>query len=55
MPKEFLTITQAAKRISCSRKTIERRVADGTFTRYNFGPRMVRLDAAEIDALLAPR
>lgn len=52
-PEEFWTIRQAAEYLSCHRRTIERRVLDGTLTRYGLG-RNIRLDAAEVRALLTP-
>ncbi len=47
-------IADAAKRTGVSTKTIRRRIADGTLTGYRFGPHLIRLDPAEVDALLRP-
>lgn len=49
-----LTIPEAAVRLRVSAKTIRRRIADGSLTGYRVGPHLVRLDAAEVDALLRP-
>jgi excisionase family DNA binding protein len=50
----YETIAEAAKRTGVSTKTIRRRIADGTLTGYRFGPHLIRLDPAEVDALLRP-
>ena len=49
-----LTITEAAARIGVNTKTIRRRIADGSLVGYRFGPRLIRVDPAEVDALLQP-
>lgn len=51
---EYETIPDAAKRTKVSTKTIRRRIADGRLTGYRFGPHLIRLDPAEVDALLRP-
>lgn len=48
------TIAEAAARHKVNPRTIRRRIADGTLTGYRFGPRMIRLDPAEVDAALRP-
>ena len=50
----FLTITEAAARIGVNTKTVRRRIADGSLVGYRVGPRLIRLDPAEVDALLRP-
>lgn len=49
-----ITIAEAASRLQCNPRTIRRRIADGTLTGYRFGPTLIRLDPAEVDALLRP-
>lgn len=34
--------------------TIRRRIRDGQLTAYRFGPKMIRIDLNELDALLRP-
>ena len=51
---QTLTIAEAAERIRVNPKTIRRRIADGSLTGYRVGPRLIRLDPAEVDALLRP-
>lgn len=46
------TIAEAADRLSCSAKTVRRYIADGRLTGYRVGPRMLRVDLAEVDQLL---
>lgn len=35
-------------------KTIRRRIASGDLTGYRFGPRLIRVDLNELDAMLEP-
>ena len=53
-PKQYESIADAARRGRCSPKTIRRRIAEGNLTAYRFGPHLIRLDPAEVDALLRP-
>jgi excisionase family DNA binding protein len=47
--KRLITIQQAAEMLSVHAKTVRRRIDDGTLTGYRFGPRLIRLDSAEVD------
>lgn len=49
-----ISIAQAAERAGVSRDTIRRRIADGSLPAYRMGPRLIRLDPADVDALLRP-
>ena len=49
------TRREAADVLGVSLDTIDRRLADGTFTRVKVGSRMVRIPAREVDALAKPR
>jgi excisionase family DNA binding protein len=51
-PRQLETLEQAAQRLGVSPKTIRRRIADGTLTGYRTGPRLIRVDPAEVDAAL---
>lgn len=51
-PRTYETIAEAARRIGVHPNTLRRRIADGSLTAYRFGPRLIRLDAGEVDALL---
>jgi len=48
------TIAVAAEYVPCSPKTIRRRIADGSLTGYRMGPRLIRVDLNELDALMRP-
>jgi excisionase family DNA binding protein len=49
------SIDSAAERHGIATKTIRRRIADGTIPAYRLGPRLLRVDPAEVDAaLLSP-
>lgn len=48
------SIAEAADHAAVSTKTIRRRISDGTLTGYRFGPRVLRVDLDELDALLRP-
>lgn len=52
--RRLVTLVEAASLTGCNPRTIRRRIADGTITGYRMGPRLVRVDANELDALLHP-
>lgn len=52
--RHLLTLAQAADILSLDEKTLRRYVSTGRLTGYRVGPRAVRLDAAEVDALVQP-
>ncbi len=65
MPKEKSTIrtpdqphylnpAEAAALYGCSPRTIRRYIAAGTIRGLRLGPRMIRVDARELDTLLRP-
>lgn len=47
-------IQVAAEHGACSPRTIRRRIADGSLTGYRMGPRLIRVDLNELDAMLQP-
>lgn len=49
---KFLTIVEVARELRISRRTAERRVADGTLHSVRVG-RLVRVPASELDRLRA--
>ena len=53
-PPTAETIAQAAERWGDSRDTIRRRIADGSLRAVRLGPRLIRLDPADVDALMRP-
>lgn len=50
-PRRFGSIDRAAGIGDVSSKTIRRRIADGSLTGYRFGPRIIRVDLDEVEAL----
>ena len=50
--RHLVSIDQAARLVDVSSRTIRRRIADGSLTGYRFGPRIIRVDVAELEALL---
>ncbi len=52
--RTYESLTQAANRTGVSPRTLRRRIADGSLRAYRLGPRIIRLDAAEVDLLMVP-
>lgn len=52
--RRLVSLTEAAKHAGCHTATLGRRIRDGSLTAYKFGPRLVRIDLDELDAMLAP-
>lgn len=50
--RRWATLKEAAEYVCCNPKTISRRFADGTLSRYRFG-RRIRVDLDELDAVMA--
>jgi|RhiMethySRZTD1v2_1073278.scaffolds.fasta_scaffold485912_2 excisionase family DNA binding protein len=49
---DLISMREAMSRYHVSRDTIRRRIADGSITAYRLGPKLIRIDRAEADALL---
>lgn len=52
--RHYESLTQAAERTGLSTRTLPRRIAAGQLTAYRAGPRIIRLDPADVDRLLVP-
>jgi excisionase family DNA binding protein len=52
--RHLLTLADASSQLSLDEKTLRRYVAAGLLTGCRVGPRAIRLDAAEVDALARP-
>lgn len=52
--RSLISMSTAAELLGCSTKTIRRRIADGSLTGYRVGPRNLRVDQAEVEALARP-
>lgn len=53
-PRRLAALSVAAQYANCHPRTLRRRVADGSLTAYRMGPRLIRVDLNELDALLSP-
>lgn len=52
--RKYASLSTAAEYLGCSEKTIRRMIADGQITGYRLGPRLLRVDLTELDALMQP-
>lgn len=52
--RRWLTLAEAAAYTGFSTKTLRRRISDGSLTGYRAGPREIRVDVDELDALFRP-
>lgn len=52
--RRWATLAQAAVHTGVSTKTMRRWVATGVVLAYRAGPKLVRIDLAELDAMLEP-
>lgn len=52
--RAYESIASAADRTGVSTRTLRRRIADGSLRAYRLGPRIIRLDASEVDQLMVP-
>jgi excisionase family DNA binding protein len=53
-PAQPASIKEAAERFKVSRDTIRRRIASGQLAAYRLGPKIVRVDLDEVEALFRP-
>ncbi len=52
--RRLVTQAAAAEYAGVGARTIRRRISDGSLTGYRIGPRLIRVDLNELDALLQP-
>lgn len=52
--RRLVPLATAAEHIDCSPKTVRRFIAAGRLTGYRVGPRLLRVDLNELDAMLEP-
>ncbi|MBB2893087.1 helix-turn-helix transcriptional regulator [Flexivirga oryzae] len=50
--RQFETLADAAERTGLSTRTIRRRIAAGQLPAYRSGPRVLRVDPADVDRLM---
>ena len=53
-PRTMISLEDAARRLDVHPRTVRRYIAESRLTAFRVGPRLIRVDAAEVDALLAP-
>lgn len=53
LPRQ-LTITDAAETLNTSPSTVRRLIARGDLRAYRYGPRLIRIDPADLRALRQP-
>ena len=54
VPRRLAPLNDAAEYTGVHPRTLRRRIADGSLTGYRMGPRIIRVDLNEVDALLTP-
>jgi excisionase family DNA binding protein len=54
LKRRLANIAEAADYIGANPRTIRRYIASGRLTGYRVGPRLIRVDLNEVDALLRP-
>ena len=52
--RRLAPLNDAAAYAGVHPRTLRRRIADGALTGYRMGPRLIRVDLDELDALLRP-
>jgi len=52
--RSLISLQEAAERIGLDTTTIRRYVTSGRLTGYRLGPKLIRVDAAEVDDLAQP-
>lgn len=50
--RQFETLAEAAQRTGLSVRTLRRRIAAGLLPAYRSGPRVLRVDPADVDRLM---
>lgn len=53
-PRRLAGLTVAAESADVSVRTMRRWIAEGRLTGYRIGPRLIKVDLAELDALARP-
>ncbi len=52
--RRLMSIADAAERLDCTPRTVRRYISTGTLRGYRVGPRLIRVDLNELDAMLRP-
>lgn len=48
----YMTVAQAAEKLQVSKKTILRRIADGSLSSHRIGPQTIRIKEEDLDKYL---
>lgn len=54
MSRTLLTLADASAYVGLDEKTLRRYVSQGRLRAFRVGPRAIRIDAAELEALIRP-
>lgn len=52
--RNLISVSQAAEYLGVNSKTLRSYISQGKLTGYRMGPRLIRVDANEVDALMRP-
>lgn len=52
--RQWITLDECAEYLGTSARTVRRMISAGTIKAYRLGPRLVRIDFAELDLALRP-
>jgi excisionase family DNA binding protein len=52
--RSYESLAEAAARTHVSTRTLRRWIADGRLNAYRAGPRLLRIDPADVDAMMKP-
>lgn len=52
--RDLIDVDTAAEYLGVCRRTVRRMIADGKLVGYRVGPRLIRVDQAELDAIVQP-
>ena len=52
--RQLVSVASAAERVGCHPRTLRRWIAAGTLAAYRVGPRMVKIDLDELEAIVRP-
>jgi excisionase family DNA binding protein len=54
LPRQLITLSAAAEQLGVCTRTIRRWISEGELRAYRVGPRILRVDQADLDKLLRP-
>jgi excisionase family DNA binding protein len=53
-PKKLISCAEAGARYDVNPRTVRRWVAENRITGYRIGPRLIKVDPAELDRIITP-